>query len=226
MKINIYPNFYELKIMRNFIYIFLVVFVANPVVAKEGINNPTNESKNSSQLLNNYQQSINDSSNVKAYYEPNDSNTYGYWINLGLGISNYGPLINTGISFKFNQNLLSFNFSQANEFRFSSGGYEFDEPPLFFRDLSLSYGRCFIKENLLFIASVGIGTITGVYRGKQIDEKVYEEINFSSISFPIEVAMKIDITDNFAFGMSTAVIFNQYKTVFNGTIDIYVGVFK
>ncbi|MBC8215294.1 MAG: hypothetical protein H8E64_02135 [Candidatus Marinimicrobia bacterium] len=163
------------------------------------------------------------SSNTPLRMNDNRDENTAYWLNFGLGISYFGPLINSSISYKFGKNLFTLRYIKADELRFSPGGYEFEEPPLSLREIGLLYGRDIGKEKIVVNIGGGIGFFNAIDRGEKIDEIKFEKVKISLLSIPIKAAVKFDITKYFGIGISMISNLNNQKNLYSGVIEIYIG---
>ncbi len=149
-----------------------------------------------------------------------------YWLNAGIGKCYFGPTIKFGISYEYNQNIFSFRYLKADEFRFSvGGGYNFEEPPLKFYEIALLYGIPYRIHNMTLGFLAGIGYLNGIERGTLIQNRLYESIKISQLSLPIEAYFKIEPFNYFSLGITGFGNINSKKSFFGGMIELSIGNF-
>ena len=146
-----------------------------------------------------------------------------YWISFGLGKNYFGPAINFGISYSFNNNVFTVKYLKANEFTFSAGGYDSDEPLLKLEEVGALYGRTYREGNILLSLSGGISYIYGINRGKQMQPKEFEKIKISTIGIPFETSFRIEFNYFLGIGASCFGNLNNKKTYLGGMLNIYLG---
>ncbi len=150
-------------------------------------------------------------------------NLANYWLNIGLGSSYFGPLLNSSISYKFNNNILTIRYLNANEFQFNPGGSDYDKPKLKLKEFGLLYGKCINYDNISLSFSGGFGFLEGIERGEKIEEGKYEKIELPQFSFPIKSSLKLNITSYVGIGVSFVSNINDQKNLYCGTINLYFG---
>lgn len=148
-----------------------------------------------------------------------------YWLNAGIGKCYFGPTIKLGISYEYNQNIFSFRYLKADEFRFSTGGYNFEEPPLKFYEIAVLYGYPYRIHNMTIGFLAGIGYINGIERGTLIQNRLYESIKISQLSLPIEAYLKIEPLKYFSLGITGFGNINAKRSFFGGMIELSIGNF-
>ncbi|MCF7740566.1 MAG: hypothetical protein K9N00_02110 [Candidatus Marinimicrobia bacterium] len=146
-----------------------------------------------------------------------------YWLNFGLGPSYFGPLLNSSISYKFNNNILTIRYLNANEFQFNPGGSDYDKPKLKFNELGLLYGKCINYDNISLSLSGGFGFLEGIERGEKIEEGKYKKIELPQFSFPITSSLKLNLTSYVGIGVSFVSNINNQKNLYSGIINVYFG---
>ncbi|HSL88370.1 MAG TPA: hypothetical protein VK870_03625 [Ignavibacteriaceae bacterium] len=148
-----------------------------------------------------------------------------YWISAGIGKCYFGPTFKFSTSYEYNQNIFQFRFLKANEFQFSTGGYNFEEPPLKFNEISVLYGYPYRVHNMTIGLLAGIGYINGIERGKLIQNNMYESIKISQLSIPVEAYFRIEIFDYVGLGITGFGNFNTKKSSIGGMLEISMGNF-
>jgi len=155
-----------------------------------------------------------------------DNNTITkYWLNFGIGKCYFGPTLKFGISYEYNQNIFSFRYLKADEFRFSAGGYNFDEPPLKFYEIAVLYGYPYRTHNMTIGFLAGIGYLNGIERGTHIQNRLYESIEISQLSLPLEIYFKIEPLKYFSLGVTGFGNINTKRSFFGAMIELSIGNF-
>lgn len=151
--------------------------------------------------------------------------TTKYWLNAGIGKCYFGPTLKLGISYEYNQNIFSFRYLKADEFRFSAGGYNFDEPPLKFYEIAVLYGYPYRTHNMTIGFLAGIGYLNGIERGTHIQSRLYESIEISQLSLPLEIYFKIEPLKYFSLGITGFGNINTKRSFSGAMIEITIGNF-
>lgn len=147
------------------------------------------------------------------------------WLNLGLGKSYFGPTLNFGVSYAYKNNIFSIRYLKADEFKFSAGGSNFDNPSLGLKELGFLYGLSY-RNGLAFLsASAGIAYVEGTDRGKEITSKNFEPVNISTVGLPFELDCRMEFTNYIGLGFSFYGDINSEKNYYGGMIKIIFGKF-
>jgi len=149
-------------------------------------------------------------------------NSPGFWLNLGLGKSHFGPTLNTSMSYGFNKNLLILRYLSADEFRFNVEGH-YDEPALRVREIGLLYGKYILEKGVRLSLSAGVSYVHGVDRGNHLQFKEYERVNISAFGIPAELNVQAEISRYFGFGFTAFGNFNNQKSFYGGSIKLIFG---
>ncbi|MGE5351149.1 MAG: hypothetical protein ACM3P0_03645 [Acidobacteriota bacterium] len=154
-------------------------------------------------------------------------NKNSFWFNGGVGSSYFGPTFNWGVSYSYGQNIFSARYLKGDEFVWGSpgGGKSWDDPQLKMKEFGLLYGRS-VSQGILDISlSGGLSYIDGIYRGGKISEKMYAKVNISTIGVPLELHVRVKITDFLGIGASCFGNVNPDRSFAGGTFNIYLGRF-
>jgi hypothetical protein len=155
---------------------------------------------------------------------PNETITK-YWLNLGIGKCYFGPTLKLGISYEYNQNIFSFRYLKADEFRFSAGGYNFDDPPLKFYEIAVLYGYPYRIHNMTIGLLAGIGYLNGIERGTLIQNRLYEGVEISQLSLPLELYFRIEPLKYLSLGITGFGNINTKRSFFGAMIELSIGNF-
>ena len=141
-------------------------------------------------------------------------------IGAGLGKCYFGPTLSGEAAYGFGGNLLTVRFLQASEFNIGAENV-FDKPEINFTEIGFLFGRQFKQNKLSLIICGGISYVKGIDRGKFIKEKEYDEIAISTIGFPAEVKVKIELSDYMGIGGVCFADFNKNKNLIGGLLELY-----
>ncbi len=155
------------------------------------------------------------------------------WVNLGVGqyavsgstdrsataFTAYDGLLTFGITFsqQLNNHLFSVRILNSKELNII---FEPDDPQVSFLDMGVLYGRCLKMNNLRASASVGIGMVRFVDRGKLVSTRggfslggnKYEKVVNKGIGIPLSGQIFIAAFDSFGIGLYAFANFNKYKS--------------
>jgi len=188
----------------------------------------TSAQRNNSVIFSNIN-SKNNSNTQLLYKEDSVSNktinNSGFWFNLGLGKNYFGPALNFSLSYSYDNNIFTIKYLKANEFTFSPGGYDFDEPLLKLEEIGALYGKTYREGYILLSLSGGISYVYGINRGKSIQPKVFEKIKISTLGIPFEANFRIEINSFLGVGASCFGNLNNQKNYIGGMVHIYLGKF-
>ncbi len=143
----------------------------------------------------------------QSFAQENDTKNYevessNFWISSGIGNSYFGPTFKADLSYSFNKNIFTIRFFSSQEFQFSAGDHQFDDPPKRIKEFGLLYGLSFHQEIMVANFIAGLGYVNGILRGKQLHYVYYETIKISNISIPLETNFRIEFNKYVAIGGS------------------------
>jgi hypothetical protein len=215
--------------MNKILFFFLGIFINSTLAQLNSKNFNLDDSFSSSfrQEIQSHQQ-ISDGYFLNSNIEGDDPSTMTitkYWINAGIGKCYFGPTLKIGMSYEYNQNIFSFRYLKADEFRFSAGGYNFEDPPLKFYEIAVLYGYPYRVHNMTISLLAGIGYINGIERGMLIQNRLYESIKISQLSIPVEVYFKIEPFKYVSLGITGFGNINAKRSFFGGMIELSIGNF-
>ncbi|HEX2867968.1 MAG TPA: hypothetical protein VHO03_13060 [Ignavibacteriales bacterium] len=144
-----------------------------------------------------------------------------------MGTSYFGAAFNWGLSYSYNENVFSARYIKADEFVWGSpgGGQSWDDPQLKMREIGLLYGRSHRNGILHLSLSGGLSYIDAVKRGAKISERQYEKINIQTIGLPLELHVRVEITDFLGIGGSCFGNLNSKRSYAGGSLNLYIGRF-
>jgi hypothetical protein len=201
-----------------YFFIFIILFPFEIASAQE----------NNSNIFSNILPTYNPITQSSLKADPVNNKTIynqGYWLSLGIGKNYFGPALNFSLSYSYDNNVFTVKFIKANEFTFSPGGYDFNEPLLKLEEIGALYGKIYREGYILLSLSGGISYVYGINRGKQIQSKEYEKIKISTLGIPFEANFRIEINSFLGIGASCFGNLNNQKTYLGGMVQIYIGKF-
>jgi hypothetical protein len=201
-----------------YFFIFIILFPFEIASAQE----------NNSNIFSNILPTYNPITQSSLKADPVNNKTIynqGYWLSLGIGKNYFGPTLNFSFSYSFDNNIFTVKYLKANEFTFSPGGYDFDEPRLKLEEIGALYGKTYREGYILLSLSGGISYVYGINRGIQIQPKEFEKIKISTLGIPLEANFRIEINSFLGIGASCFGNLNNQKTYLGGMVQIYIGKF-
>ena len=147
----------------------------------------------------------------------------GGWLNMGIGMSYFGPTGCYNFSFAYNDNIFTIRWLDADESRFSfvEGVKEF--PRLSMKEKGILFGRSYRKEFIFMSISGGIGYVTWQDRGRKITEYQYEPINITTYGIPFEARFRFNI-GFLGIGGAWFGNINNHKILSGGLLELSIGV--
>ena len=135
--------------------------------------------------------------NIEKCYSQENKDKF-YWLNFGIGSVPNTFEIGRGLAgglipcYQIGSNLFSFRYLGAVELYM-----EGPIPNEYIKEISLLYGKSIMKTKDYFCsASIGVGIIMGVKRGRflgepHVESYNYERLTFKKISIPLEIQLFI-----------------------------------
>ncbi|MGE5400130.1 MAG: hypothetical protein ACM3S2_06985 [Ignavibacteriales bacterium] len=150
-----------------------------------------------------------------------------FWVNGGIGGSYFGPTLNGSISYSHNENTFTIRYLKADEFTWGDpgGNKVSDYPPLSMKEIGILCGRSTRMQNMVISLSGGLSYLTAVNRGSRIEERLYEKQEIKAIGIPLELHVRIELTDFLGIGGSCFGNLNSSYSFIGGSLNLYIGKF-